>query len=114
MRDEILCKERRGKILKQGKKGRGVHIKNEKFWLIFFKKEDLGAALEHVAVQGAVLLYENGKFVLWDNGTKIFLPFLTFERMWRWYQDGKMPEDFWLVWGASGAGYFIGKKSSGI
>ncbi len=94
-----------------GSKGLDLIKKDTKFWVDFFDKSP-GEALEHLVVDGTVLAFENGMFVIRDvAGKAITLPFIATAKAIEAFRTNKVPDDMWLVWGSAGSAYFMGTKA---
>lgn len=82
--------------------------KDVKFWVDLAQKKDGGEMLEHIKTAGYILAYENAEFVVRDiAGNFIY----SFKKNWDWITTGAMPEDYFLVWGGTGAAYFLTKNA---
>lgn len=99
-------------IAETGSKAADVLSRDAQFFIdLFTNTENVGDAMKFVMNEGLPLAYDNGAFVLHVGERAITLPIQATQKIASWISTGKMDEDFWVVYGASGASYFVGQKA---
>lgn len=75
-----------------------------------FQSDSPTEALKQIAVTGLTLVWDGGKFVLTNEGKMITKPFELSSKVLEGLKNGEMPDDLWMVYGATGAVYFMHRK----
>lgn len=99
-------------LAKTGSEAADVLSRDAQFFVdLFTNTEDVGDAMKFIMQEGLPLAYDNGAFVLHVGERAISLPIQATQKIASWISTGKMDEDFWVIYGASGASYFVGQKA---
>lgn len=106
-----IAKGAGGKLAQTGGEVSDVVKKDAKFWIDLFQKENVSDAMKQVADEGGALALENGAVLLHIGTQAIALPIEATAKIISWIATGKRDEDFWIVYGASGAAYVMGQKT---
>ncbi len=98
-------------LAKTGGKALETGSKNAAFILELMRKDNVGEALNYAMQNGAALAYEDLKFMLHIGTQAIALPMTMTGKIKDWIATGKRDENFFVLWGATGAAYFVGEKT---
>ncbi len=98
-------------FLDTGDKAMSVGGKNVEFLTKVASQESVGEALQYALSNGGALAYENGAFLLHIGTQAIALPATVTGKILNWMRTGKRDEDLFMLYGASGAAYFVGQKT---